>query len=527
MRRFSLLLAALAALVFVSSAGASTLFVIKGKGWGHGVGMSQWGAQGKALRGVAYQHILHFYYQPATLGSAGESKVRVLLASGRSSVRISSDSSFSVGNKKLAGNTSYSVVPAADGKVRVVGVGKFANPATATPGNNLLRLNGARYRGSFKLWVQSGKIAVVNVVGLQAYLFSVVPREMPSWFHVEALKAQAVAARSYAVRAHRSSWFDLYANTYDQVYGGYESGEPASAVAAVRATKGKVMLYGGQVAQTYFSSSNGGVEAASVDTWGGNLPYLQSRPDPDDLTPGNPNRSWKLRLRPSRLGNKLGTPSPRDAAVASWRSGRVNSISASGSGWSQVVTGGPEHFRFALGLKSSRFWLGVQSLNTNRTLSRCRKAVKLSIFAHGVGDVALYQRPVTGTSWTAVALTAVDAKHWTVTRRPCVSMDYRVVSDSAGGPSVHVAVAPDIAFDAVQHQGALTGKVNPLLTGTSVRIQKRSSTGWHTVALTTIKSDGSFRAEFNVAAGRYRAKVVPPSSTGLVTGFSPVLEVVT
>lgn len=527
MRRSSLLVAVLAALAFASSTGASTLFVIKGKGWGHGVGMSQWGAQGRALRGVGYRDILHFYFQPATLGPGGDSRVRVLLASGRSSVTISSDSSFSVGNKTLAADKSYSVVPAADGKVRIVGVGKFANPATATPGNDLLRLNGARYRGSFKLWVRSGKIAVVNVVGLQGYLFSVVPREMPSWFQLEALKAQAVAARSYAVRAHRASWFDLYADTRDQVYGGYESGEPTPAVAAVQATKGKVMLYGGNVARTYFSSSNGGVEAASVDTWGGDLAYLQSRPDPDDLTPGNLNRSWKLRLRSSQLGNKLGTRPPQDAVVDSRVSGRVNSISAAGSGWSQVVTGGPEHFRFALGLKSARFWLGVQSLNSNRTLSRCKKAVKLSIFAHGVGDVALFQRPVTGTTWIAVALTAVDAKNWTVTRRPCVSMDYRVVSDSAGGPIVHVAVAPDIAFDAVQHQGALTGKVNPLLTGTSVRIQKRSSTGWHRVALTTIKSDGSFRAEFNVVAGRYRAKVVPSSSTGLVTGYSPVLDVVT
>src|ERR671931_1688746 len=308
MRRFSLLVALVAMLALASGAAAKTLFVVKGKGWGHGVGMSQWGATGKERR-------------------------RVLLVSGRSRVTISSDSDFTVGTKTLERGTAYVVKPADDGRVRIVGVGKFDNPATASPGSDFLRLNGSRYRGSFRLWVKDGAIAVVNVVSLQGYLFSVVPREMPSWFSLKALKAQAVAARSYAVRAQRAGWFDLYADTRDQVYGGYDSGEPVSAVDAVRATDGKVVLYDGAVAQTFFSSSNGGVEAASADTWGGDVPYLRARRDPDDLTPGNPNRSWVVRFRPKEFGSRLGTPPPRDAAVTQRASGRIKSLELRGSSW--------------------------------------------------------------------------------------------------------------------------------------------------------------------------------------------------
>jgi stage II sporulation protein D len=536
-RRLSLLVAVLAALALASGAAASTLFVVKGKGWGHGVGMSQWGAQGKALRGVGYQDILSFYYQGTTLGAPGKSRVRVLLTSGRSSVRLSSAMNFKVGTRTLSGNTAYTVKPAADGKVRIVGVGKFANPVTASPGAAFLAVDGLRYRGNFRLWIKGGRVAVVNFVSLQGYLYSVVPREMPASFAPEALKAQAVAARSYAVRAHRQDWFDLYDDTSDQVYGGLDKplfgmGEDDRTTAAVQATAGQVLRYGSQVAQAFFSSSNGGVEAASVHIWGGDPGYLNARADPDDNTPGNPNRSWRVLFTPSQLGNKLGTRRPADAVVASRASGRVRSMTLRGSGWSETVSDGtslqsPEYFRSALGLRSARFWVGVQALNTDARRSRCKLPVHLAVFAHDVGNITVEQRRATSSTWTAMTLTQVDATHWKATRRPCVSMNYRLRSRDAVGPRIHVDVSPNIAFDARQRPGALKGKVNPLLPGTPVTIQRRTSAGWRNVATTTIRSDGTFRAAFTVRNGVYRAKVVPPASTGLVTGFSPTLTVVT
>jgi stage II sporulation protein D len=534
MRRISLLAAVLAALTLVSSAGAKSLFVLRGKGNGHGVGLSQWGAQGKALRGVGYGDILRFYYDPAGVGEGGTNKVRVLLVSGRSSVTISSDSAFKVGNKRLEGNKAYSVVRAAGGKVRVVGVGKFSNPATATSGDDFLRLNGARYRGSLKLWVRSRKMAVVNVVGMQGYLYSVVPREMPSWFELAALKAQAVAARSYATRVHRESWFDLYADVRDQVYGGYESGEPPRAVTAVKQTDAKVMRYQGAVAQTFFSASNGGYEAASVDTWGGDVPYLQARRDRDDLTPGNPHRSWDVVRTPRQLRNQLSLArTPVDAFVSDRASGRAREITAKKGGWSQVVSHSPtttafgsEYFRAALGLKSGRFWLGLQAIRADKSSLECGRAVRLYVRAHDVGAVSLQRRRANESSWTTISLKKIDATHWRTTRHPCVSTDYRVASAAAKGPRIHVSVSPQVGFRAVQDATGLSGQVRPPVAGSAVIVERSTRLGWVPVAQATTGADGIFRTYFGLTESAYRARVEPLPETGLVSGYSRRLTIV-
>ena len=127
----------------------------------------------------------------------------------------------------------------------------------------------------------------MNVVGLEAYLQGVVPREMPSAWPPEALKAQAVAARSYALatRAGRRA-FDLYADVRSQVYGGVAAEEPATTT-AVDATAGQVVLYDGKVATTFFFSTSGGRTASAADAWSGEpVPYLVSVADPyDDASP--------------------------------------------------------------------------------------------------------------------------------------------------------------------------------------------------------------------------------------------------
>jgi hypothetical protein len=83
-----------------------------------------------------------------------------------------------------------------------------------------------------------------------------------------------------------------------------------------------------------------------------------------------------------------------------------------------------------------------------------------------------------------------------------------------------------VAFDSAQKSDALTGKVNPLLAGTPVTVERQTRAGWVFAAGTTLQPDGSFRAAFDVEEGVYRARVVPPGSTGMVTGLSPVLHVV-
>jgi stage II sporulation protein D len=542
MRRLLLpLTVAVLALACASSAAAAPLFVLSGSGWGHGVGMSQYGAQGKALRGLGYRDILEFYYQGTTLGPHSKSKVRVLLADGRASVTLSSAAKFTVGTKTLAANTAYTVVPAADGKVKIVGEGKFANPVMASPGTAPLSLGGLRYRGSFNLWVKSGRISVVNHVRLEHYLFAVVPREMPASFAPEALKAQAVAARSYAVRAQRASWFDLYADTRDQVYGGLDkpsfgNGEDPRTTTAVQATAGEVVFYGSTVAQTFFSSSNGGVQAASVDTWGGAREYLLSRNDPDDLIAANPNRSWTVKLSAAGLAKRLGASrTPTDAVVTDRASGRVNRMRLERPGWSQSFptsssTLGPEYFRWALGLKSSRFDLGVLSIIPSRGKIVCGKRVRLDVIARHVSNVRLQRRPATGGSWVDLAMSDLGGGNFVATHKPCVKTGYRLTSPAATGAKVAVRVRAAVYFAAEQPaSGALTGVVRPKsLAGTAVTVERRRSDGtWLKKASAVVRSDGTWTATFAVRAGIYRARVFPPSGSGLLPGVSPELVVKT
>jgi stage II sporulation protein D len=523
MRRLSLLVFVAGALAFASSSAAGTLFVVDGRGWGHGVGMSQWGAQGRALRGVSHGGILQFYYPGTRLVTASRGRVHVLLTSGRRSVALSSDGKFTLGNKTLQAHTVYNLDVSADGQVRIVGLGKFGNPVDASPTTAFMRLGGSPYRGFFRIWVRSGKLAVVNVVGMQGYLRGVVPREMPSSFELEALKAQADAARSYALRAHRTGWFDLYADTRDQVYGGAcATCEDARTNAAVDATAGEAVMYGGSVAQTFFSSSNGGYKAASVDVWGGDVPYLQAGSDPDDLTPGNPNRYWKSIYSPRRLRRALGIPRPTDVTVARDGSSRAKTVNFATSSGTSSLAGTTVQSK--LGLRSRRYWIGIQSFAANRRSAFCKQRVRFSVFAHGVGSVRLQRRGVTQSGWTDVTLTSAGTSQWTASHRPCVSTDYRLVSRKARNPVFHLPVSPEIGIETVRAT-YLAGHVNPLMNGVPVRIQRRTSSGWKTVVTTAIDGNGAFRANFAVAEARYRAKVVPPSSTGLVTGSSPPVTV--
>jgi SpoIID/LytB domain protein len=537
MRRLLLPVALLAALAFAASASSSTLFVVKGKGWGHGVGMSQWGAYGLA-RGYAVDHhytwqqIVAHYFHNTTIGKRS-ARVSVLLVGSKGSVTIGSAFRVKAGTRSVQHSGGSTVSKTKTGRIKVSGIERtFANPATFSPTSGHLHLGSRHYRGNLVVTAVGGGVRVVNRLPVDGYVRGVVTNESPSsWGDVgaqAALEAQAVAARSYALWtvAHGGGKCagNLCPDTRDQVYKGFDS-ETANGRAAVSATAGKVVLSGGSVAETFFSSSSGGRTAASVDTWGGNLDYLKSTPDPADLNHSNPNRSWRLLLTPTELGNRLGTRNPSDAVVSSRASGRVNAMSVGGKTWSKVVGGGPEHFRAAMRARSSRFWVGVQSLNSDVHRSKCKLPVHLKVFAHGVGAITLEQRKVTSSTWTEVALNKVDGSHWKRTRFPCVSMDYRIRSRDAAGPRVHVKVSPNVAFNARQRAGALAGKVNPLLPGQTVTIQRKTASGWKAVASTTIQGDGSFKAVFDVKEATYRAKVVPPASTGLVTGFSPPLRV--
>ena len=535
MRRFLPPAAAVAALTFATSGSAATLFVTKGKGWGHGVGLSQWGAYGMARDGKTWRKIITHYFHGTDVGERRDT-VRVLLGDRRSSVHIGSQEPFKVG-QRTHGAGDPLVKPTSSGRIKVEGFRRsFSSPVKFRPLDAPLRLNGSPYHGKLIVSVVGDRLRVVNAVGLDDYVKGVVTHESPAWWGdvgaFAALKAQAVAARSYALSGPGHCVGGTYCpDTRDQVYGPISS-ETANGRAAVRSTAHKVVLDGSRVARTFFFSSSGGRTASSADVWGGVFSYLRSEDDPGDLKSfgfgaTNPNRSWRVLFKPKELGSKLGTPSPRNAVVTDRGSGRVRGLRVSGPGWSQTFSELAEFFRIELALKSSRFWMGVQSIRADEREVACNGAVKLFVFAHDVGSISVEQRRGTSSTWTRIRLNRVDAKHWRATRHPCVSTSYRVKSAQAVGPTIRVRVSPDVAFNAVQHGDALTGRVNPAPAGTSVTVERLTRGGWVAVGTATVDSDGTFRAPFAVNEGAYRARVVPQASSGLAPGYGPVLHVVT
>src|SRR5207253_1902670 len=205
-----------------------------------------------------------------------------------------------------------------------------------------------------------GKLRAINVVGLEQYLYGVVPSEMPYTWAPEALKVQAVAARSYALATKRSGGFDVYRDTRDQVYLGLDHEKPSSN-AAVDATAGKVLLYDGAVAKTYFFSTSGGRTASAEDIWGTAIPYLVSVPDPYDSI--SPYHDWgPFAFSAAKLGRALhagGAVSDVQAALNP--SGRVSALTVETAAGERSFQA--SSLRKVLGLRSTWFTVGVLSLS--------------------------------------------------------------------------------------------------------------------------------------------------------------------
>jgi len=519
MRRALLPLAALAAvLALAPPAGAGTQFVITGRGWGHGVGMSQWGAYGLARQGKTYQAILKHYYQETALDTS-TGTIPVLLVDQRSSARLGSSAPFTVGGKTHAAGSPL-VTRTSTGKIKVEGFTEaFTSPVTFKAGSAPLTLDGAAYRGRFVVAAVTGGIRVVNRVGLENYVAGVVTRESPSWWGdvgaQAALEAQAVAARSYARSGPGHCGGYYCPDTRDQVYGGV-AGETQNGRDAVATTSRKVIVHNGSVARAFFYSSSGGVTASSADVWGGFVPYLRSVSDPADLNPDNPNRFWRLLRSPSTLRSQLDLAgTPNDVVVARDGSDRVASMTFSRPGWSQVVAYGDDELRARLGVKSTRFWLGVLRLNASRARVEWRQPVTLSAFVRRIANAELRRKRFDG-AWADVQ--AVPAGETTRVARPRITTWFRLGSPAVKGVTVRIDVAPKLRITTVQ-SGSLGGYMRPRLAGTRVTVRKLVDGTWVKKGGGLVHGDGSWTAALNVGPGSYRAYAAP--GNGYVAGHSP------
>jgi stage II sporulation protein D len=436
MRRFLLVLAV--ALCAPAPAAAATLFVIDGRGWGHGVGMSQWGARGYAEQGWRYDRILRHYYRGTQVRAVPARPVRVLLAEGRPLVEIRSTRPFRVvdarGKKKVLKPGVQRLVPARLARL------KLRLPLRYEPGAAPLQLDGEAYRGALVVHRVGGRLTVVNRLPLDRYLRGVVPWEMPDDWPAEALRAQAVVARSYALSTLQpGTLFDLYPDTRSQVYGGIAAEEPTTN-RAIGATAGQVVSWQGRVAKTFYHSTSGGRTTSNAEAWPGAspLPYLVPVLDPFDRASKH-HRWGPFELTPAEVGRRLGG-SVRDLVVTRGPSGRATEVTIESVGAPRRMDA--TDFRRALDLRSTWFTVRVlhleQKPSPRASLAAVGRTVVLHGFLRGLRKVRLEQQ-VAGGTWTTVRRVRPRANGWfTVKLAPKRTTSYRLANHVAAGAAITV-----------------------------------------------------------------------------------------
>jgi SpoIID/LytB domain protein len=506
---------------FSAPAGSGPLFLVTGHGWGHGVGMSQYGAYGYAQHGATYEQILAHYYPGTTLGTASSVTFRVLLADKQKRITIASTVPFSV---KDANGTSVSLdagsVAFGPG-LRIAGQTLVA-PLVFSPGKSAPLTLKRAYRGKIQVDVVDGKLRAVNVVGLEQYLYGVVPAEMPKDWSADALEAQAVAARSYALATRNvAAPYDAYADTRSQMYLGM-SVESPSTTAAVNATKQQVLLFDGKVATTYFYSTSGGRTESSLDWIGTSLPYLVSVPDPYDAI--SPYHDWgPVPLTAQAIAKALKIDSPiTDATTVPNAAGRVaklNFVTAPAT-----VSVPAKELEASMGLRSTWFSLGMLSLTAPVPSTPVTYGAPLTLagLVRGVTGVSLEQRP-SGGSWQAVGPVGVGTLK--LTQRPTVTTDYRLATATAAGAFVRVRVAPSVTLQTFT-ASEIAGSEQPVLAGAPVAVQQQNpDLTWTTVATATVAADGTFAVPVGLTSGgTYRVTIGP--ATGFVAATTAPQPVV-
>jgi stage II sporulation protein D len=280
-------------------------WVIHGRGFGHGVGMSQYGAYGYAKHGRDYRSILKHYYRHTKIGRADHSSIKVLLASGGGSVGFSN--AHKACGKRLHSNRGYQFTESRSKVVlrssRGRKVAKCGRTGTAKGGQGIQVGGKGTYRGKL-VAKASGGLLVVNKVSLDDYAQGVIANEMPSSWPKNALRAQAVATRSYALSAGGGHGFDVYDDTRSQVYGGKGS-ETASTNRAVKKTSKEILRYHKQTVTAFFFSTSGGQTESAKYGFGSSqgVPYLKSVKDPYDNT--SPYHKWTVRYSQREMESRL------------------------------------------------------------------------------------------------------------------------------------------------------------------------------------------------------------------------------
>jgi stage II sporulation protein D len=435
-----------------TSSPVASRFYISGAGFGHGIGMSQYGAAGFALHGFRYQQILAHYYSGTTLGKIKPKQtVTVLLHEGGA---VFQNATAIVGSpKKLNPERKYRVIPHGP-KLRIFTgkhlLGTFISPVTVHGGRAPLTLVGqGAYDGAFVLRLDGkGGVMTVNSVPVDDYVRGVVTEEMPSRWPAQALEAQAVAARTYAIAAPAvAPDFDLYDDTRSQMYGPV-SKETASGDAAVTATSGTIVEYEGRPAVTYFFASSGGSTESIQNVWYNFAPepWLRGVPDPYDDSSSNPYYRWMDSYTLTAAEHKLGTlckgPLEGVKITQVGVSPRVVRALVVGTDGASAVTGIQLQQLFQTRSTYMSFATVTEKGERTKTVVSVPRKVTIQLSVQGTVYPAKRGQTVTAQRYAAAGWRSVSRGHLTARGSYAVVVKapgtYRVVYEGLDGPNVRV-----------------------------------------------------------------------------------------
>ncbi|MEM8603273.1 MAG: SpoIID/LytB domain-containing protein [Cyanobacteria bacterium P01_H01_bin.121] len=337
-----------------------------------------------ALRGLFIALVLLVATPAAAL------EMRVAVEDGRRNINIGTSTPGVVrdNNGKTLGQMPAMGGVAAKSNAGKVQLGQWKTGSIwVEPSNDGLVWIGDRwYRGRVRLTPSGGGLVAVNHVDLEEYLYSVVGSEMPTSWPLEALKAQAVAARSYALHrrakvANRT--YDVDDTTSSQVYKGVTS-ETTSTQQAVNQTRGQVLVHNGNIIEAVFHSSSGGHTENVEDIWSSPLPYLRGVVDYDQQAPvfawSKTLSASQLRQRITGIGNIVSM-----VPVATTPHGRIRQMKVVGTSGQRTISG--NDMRNALDLRSSLFVAQPQGIVGAASKSNVPSGFVISGrgFGHGLG----------------------------------------------------------------------------------------------------------------------------------------------
>ena len=317
-----------------------------------------------------------------------DTNIRVLLAEKADGLMVSSDKPLILtgfySQKGITAGFKSATLSAVGGRIKVNGKAWGpAEPMMIKTTGQSLKLNNTRYRGSLVIRVDENRLSAVNHLDVEDYLYGVVPSEVPYTWPKQALMAQAVAARTYALQIKQKrleKFYDVRATTSSQVYGGLDA-ERLPARLAVDQTRGQVLTYNGKLVVAYFHANSGGYTERPEYVWGARVPYLKDRPD--DFSKNAPGSSWEFFLSYTEAADRLRRFGVEALNIKSLelgrrtRSGRIREVTVVSDNGTQKITG--NLFRLAIGgtqLKSTCF---TATLNEDGILFQGQG------YGHGVG----------------------------------------------------------------------------------------------------------------------------------------------